>query len=368
MATIPLICAATAPLCADAQGTQMGNKPTDQQMYMQEMNKITPSAEPSVTRYADPYITADFIWWKVQEEGLEYAFNGTVTDIDGRSNADKGHLKTPHFEYEPGFKVGMGLKFRHDGWDLFAQYTRLQSEKSDSKTSLRRDADGDSNVQNNLLLVGIGQTASSWFQEAEADWSLHFNVLDLELGRNFWISKWLTLRPFVGMKFSWIDQDFDVEYENLQFQVLGVPTGSEIEMDMDLDQSSVGLRAGLNTAWYMWKKWSIYGDFAISGIWNDFDSSRKDRYEVPTGQVPGFEQTVYNVHRDSHRVTAVLEWGLGLRFETAFHNDDFMFMLQAGWEEQIWFDQNQFITTPIAAQPSTDLNFEGLTIKAGFYF
>lgn len=356
--TLPLICAAAAPLCADAQGTQMGNKPTDQQMYMQEMNKITPSAEPSVTRYADPFITADFIWWKVQEDGLEYAFNGVTT---ANGNPDSGKMHHPHFEYEPGFKVGAGLKFRHDGWDLFAQYTWLQFEKGDSKSSVHADSDDDSFVQNNIAFPFNGfNPISGFWREAEADWSLHFNVLDLELGRNFWISKWLTLRPFVGMKFSWLDQDFDVEYEN------GITaTFDRVKMDMDLDQTAVGLRSGINTAFYMWKKWSIYGDFAINGLWNDFDASRKDSFVFPGSAI---EVTNNKIKRDSHAVTAVIEWALGLRFETAFHNDDFMFMLQAGWEEQIWFNQNQFIISPVMAQTSTDLNFEGLTIKAGFYF
>ncbi len=349
-----------APLCADAQGSQTMNKPADQQ---QMMNQITPSAEPAVTRRADPYLTADFIWWRAQEDGLEYAMNGVG---NGNTNADKGSLHKPHFEYEPGFKVGMGLKFRHDGWDLYAQYTWLHSDGDETK--VHTDSDGDSNVVSNIFIPSSSQnpvtgTTSYILQttdmrEAEGKWSLHFNVLDLELGRNFWISKWLTLRPYVGMKFSWIDQDFDVEYE-------GIPTGStgtaNVKLDMDLDQTAIGLRTGLDTAWYMWKKWCIFGELAISGMWNDFDSSRKDTLYKNGGHL-----TLNRINRDSHSVTAVLEWALGLRFETAFHNDDFDFMLQAGWEEQVWFNQNQFVMMP--NQTPADLNFEGLTVKAAFYF
>jgi hypothetical protein len=356
--TILLLCAAAAPLCADAQGTQSmsDNKLTDQQRYMQEINKITPTAEPAVTRCADPFLTADFIWWRPQQDGLEYAFNGTS---DGSVDADKGRLHRPHFEYQPGFKVGAGLKFRHDGWDIFAQYTWLRSDEDDSRSSVHSDADGDSNVQSNIFIPdSLGGLETFWADEAKANWSLHFNVLDLELGRNFWISKWLTLRPFVGMKFSWNDQKYNVEYEGAEFEEFNP---SNVKLHMKLDQTSVGLRTGLNTNWYMWKNWAIFGEFAVSGIWNDFDSSRKDHVATATSEV-----TLNHINRDVHNVSAVIEWALGLRFETAFHKDAYMFMLQAGWEEQVWFDQNQFVMFP--NQTPANLNFEGLTVKAGFYF
>jgi hypothetical protein len=219
-------------------------------------------------------------------------------------------------------------------------------------------------VQSNIFTAGPwkesdGQLRTFFVDEAHARWRLHFNVLDLELGRDFWVSKYLTLRPFVGMKFSWNDQDFDVHYE----KEAGAKHGfRKLKMDMDLNQTSVGLRSGLDTAWHMWKKWCIFGDFAISGIWNDFDSHRKDHLAKHGDNFVTFSR----LHKDTHNVTAVLEWALGLRFQTAFHNDDFMFLLQAGWEEQIWFNQNQFVMMPNST--SGNLTLEGLTVKAGFYF
>ncbi len=378
--TLPAICSLMTHVFADAQGV---GQPADssaekQKKYMQEMNQITPSAEPAVTRCADPFLTADFIWWRAQEEGLQYAFNGLSNANPGIAGnpgapykqADKGSTKRPDFDYEPGFKVGFGLKFRHDGWDAYAQYTWWRNEKNDTKSSVHRDSDNDSYVMGDIFCPssifaqgffsgGVGQNGLIAFdtQSAEAKWSLHFNVLDLELGRNFWISKWLTLRPFVGMKFSWLDQDFDVEYE----KIFATPN-FQTKVLFDLDQFGVGLRAGLDSTWYMWKNWAVFGELAFTGLWNDFDSKRKDLFS--NGSNPF--QTILNLHDSNHLVSVVLEWALGLRFETAFHHDDFMFMLQAGWEQQVWFNQNQFILMPTAS--SANLNFEGLTLKAGFYF
>ena len=371
LTTIPLLCAAIAPLCADNMGSnKMGNtqqqtQQQQQQQYMQEMNQVTPSGEPAVTRWADPYLTADFIWWRATQEGMEYAFNG-VTDETAvpLKNADKGSMQHPDFSYEPGFKLGFGLKFRHDGWDFFSQYTWLHVDDADS--SVRRDRDGDSEVFSNIAFPAHSDSLKNFrSDEAEASWNLHLNVLDLELGRNFWISKWLTMRPFVGMKFDWIDQDFNVAYETLHTNttVRANANNSNYYVKMDQDQWAVGLRAGLDTTWYMWKKWAVFGELALSGMLNDFDVTRKDRAHL----VNGVSYTQAHIDRSNHNVTAILEWALGLRFETAFHDDDYMFMLQAGWEEQIWFGQNQFVFLS-NNNSGGDLSFQGLTIKAGFYF
>jgi hypothetical protein len=65
-------------------------------------------------------------------------------------------------------------------------------------------------------------------------------------------------------------------------------------------------------------------------------------------------------------VTPVLELGIGLFFEWPFHNEDYMFQLEAGWENQIWFDQNQFLA--LETLTPGNLSMQGLTIKALFAF
>ncbi len=372
LTTISLLCAAAAPLCAGNMGTKKCCPQTKQQQCCPQTrqhqcmhDEITPSAEPAVTRTADPFVTADFILWRASQEGMDYAFNGVTDELAAPiRNADRGSMKHPDFSYQPGFKLGTGVKFCHDGWDLFAQYTWLQVD--DAESSVRRDRDGDSDVYSNIATTSRHTTLGAFTAEkAKATWNLHLNVLDLELGRNFWISKWLTMRPFVGMKFDWTDQNFNVVYTNIHGNPLvrADLAGDNWKMKMDQDQWAAGLRAGLNTTWYMWKKWAIFGELALSGMLNDFDVTRKDRVHRANGQ----RFTHSHVDRDIHNVTAILEWSLGLRYETAFHCDDYLFMVQAGWEQQVWFGQNQFVYF-LNNNSNGNLSFQGLTVKAGFYF
>ena len=384
LATIPMLCAAIAPICADAQRSNTSNSASDKQnaemqkQYMHEMNKITPSAEPAVTRWADPFVTADFIYWRAQEDGLQYALNGVssgngpLVPTTPLFPAQKGKVHHARFEYEPGFKVGAGLKFRHDGWDAYAQYTWWRSERDESKSKVSATPGFTNEVVANIFYPNGNNGLLETFRadSANAKWSMMFNVLDLELGRNFWISKWLTLRPFVGMKFSWINQKFHHKFGDVYSSgnsLAAVPTfaaasGNNFSSHNHMDQFGVGMRSGLNTAWYMAKRWAIFGDLAITGMWNDFDVSRKDYIESPTLS----KTKSFRARNDMHNVTAILEWALGLRFETAFHHDDFMFMMEAGWESQVWFGQNAFLNP--GNQTPGNLSLQGLTIKAGFYF
>ena len=168
------------------------------------------------------------------------------------------------------------------------------------------------------------------------------------------MSRRLTLRPFIGLKFGWIDQHAHVEYKDAN----GVD--NEFKYNLEQDKFGVGIRTGLNTAWFMWNKWSIYGNFAASALYSDFDNSQKLKFSTPATK-----SVLLNFKHGHHEITPVLEFGLGLRFQTDFY-DHYEFLLQAGWEEQVWFNENQFAN--LTNDRGGNMTLQGLTIKAGFSF
>ncbi|MBS0607093.1 MAG: autotransporter domain-containing protein [Parachlamydiales bacterium] len=322
------------------------------------MRQVTPETEPKVTHWADPYITADFIYWKSYEDGLDYAITGVTPNTN---NAHHGSVKEPEFEWEPGFKLGFGLKFRHDGWDLFAQWTWLNEVESHSHAHASTNSIIYGSWTPNLIADNGSFDHSAIITNsngrAHAHWDMRFNALDLELGRNFYISRFLTLRPHFGFKFGWIDQDYHTKYHNLEGE-----NGTEYNIKMSQDFFGVGLRAGLDAVWYFTKHWGLYGDIAAAALWSDFDNHRKDSFA--TAFVPKYH-TMRN-HNSFFTLTEVVEFGLGFRYDTTFFVGDYEFYLQAGWEEQIWFNQNQFYD--LNNDMSGNLTFQGLTVKAGLMF
>jgi hypothetical protein len=376
---IPVICAITAPffvsaeeqaeanmLCAASNKPAFGgakvatttSSSSSSSANNAMMNgQITPPTGPTVQNGADVFITADFIYWKAQVSGLEYAFTGGVAGggYTSQTNATSGHMHAPDFDYQPGFKVGLGVLTNHDNWDVYAEYTWLHAPSHDS----RDDIDSSDVIQgvNTWGYLGVSPVYGT---ETDAAWDFHFNVLDVEIGRGFWISKRLALRPHLGMKFSWLKQDYDIHGRNVVTN--GVSTTNSLNYDFDLKQFGVGVRTGLDSAYYLANKWSIFGDLAITGLWNRFKSHREDTYVVPgTGSFKNSD-----VHEHSHALSTVIELDLGLRFETIFGKGKYKYMLQAGWETQMWFDQGQFIR--FTANDVGNLSMQGLTIKTGFWF
>lgn len=321
---------------------------------------ITPSAGPRVTNGADVFITADFIWWTPREDGLAYAFSGFG---DGVQSVSKGEVKQPDWKWEPGFKVGLGLALDHDGWDVYAQYTWLHSDtETSSAGETLYPVWNISNAFNSPTAGNLGAATS--IVSARNEWKLRFNVIDLEMARNFFVSQYLTLRPHFGFKGSWQTQDYEVEYRS--------PTGGVPEnvvtshtMTNNQDYWGFGIRTGMNTAWHFTREFSIYGDWAASALWSNFKVDRKD--QNVTIYDPAVNPVVVNTQNDFYSVKAVVEMAIGLRYETWFSDDDYHFLIQAGWEEQVWLNHNQLFKL-VEEGSHGDMDLQGLTVKVRFDF
>jgi len=332
-----------------------------------EMRDITPQAPPQVTNWADPYLTAEFIYWKAYEENIHYAYTGAISTTT--ANASEGRVKSPDFGFEPGFKLGFGLKFNHDGWDLYGNWTWLNEFDGHSHVGSGANsvAHGAYHTVTTASPGVLGDLTANTFH---TDWTMHFNALDLELGRNFYISPRLTLRPHFGLKFGWVNQNYHVKMSD--FSVLEGVTGlippSAASVKMEQDFFGVGLRTGLDTVWYFAKHWGLYADFAFAALWSSFDTHRTDHLAGIDAVTTLEVAKVQNLHvkRDLNTLTEVLELGMGFRYDTTFFLGDYDFYIQAGWEEQIWFNQNQFLDT--VDTRTGNLTFQGLTVKTGIMF
>jgi hypothetical protein len=85
--------------------------------------KITPNAGPRIDSDWNVFLTADFIYWTIRQDGMFYAVSGAGTGASG------GKVHDLDWKWEPGFKVGLGFNLPHDGWDLFAEYLGSQQYK-----------------------------------------------------------------------------------------------------------------------------------------------------------------------------------------------------------------------------------------------
>ncbi len=325
------------------------------------MRDITPNAGPRVSNGADVFVTASFILWSPRMEGMAYAWTGLGDDI---GNVAQGSVKQPSWNFEPGFQVGLGLSLDHDGWDLFAEYTWLQSKRNDSVDFNNTLAPlWDINAQIYPYASNVGNGDNS-IRTANSRWDLSYNVIDLSLGRNYFISQYLTLRPFFGFRGAWINQTWRVEY-TLPDNVQAVDA-TRATMRNNQDYWGFGMLTGLDTGWHFTKEFSIYGDFDLALLWSNFQTTRRDADSSLIAESAP-EQVNVNTVNDFHTVKPVMSLEMGLRYETWFSDDDYHFLIQAGWSEAVWSNFNQLFSL-LEQGSHGDFTLQGLTVKARFDF
>lgn len=351
---------ADAPLSPGATTTKSSNS---DYRTSQPSGMITPGVAPLVNRL-NVNITADFIYWKAQQDGLDFATSG-IFDAFGPiaaippsfTHVGKGEAKEPNFQFQPGFKVGLGLAFAHDGWDLHANYTWLNPNNHTTTINAPSDSYLTNTNWGDVYLYSMSCTLAS----ASASWKLNFNVLDVDLGRNFFLSRFLTLRPFFGLKGAWLTENYDITY--VPYSVIPLADGGFISATYKMREKiqGIGIRSGLSPVWHFARNLGLYGDLACSAMWNHFSVRRNDFFEEPSGPL-----NTINYEQSFHRVTPVLELGIGLTYMGWFSNEKYLLEVKAGWEEQVWFSMNKFIDPLLT--PTGNLTTQGFTLKVGFTF
>jgi hypothetical protein len=304
----------------------------------QPKGTITPTVAPRVREGFDLAIDADFIWWKSQVSGMNFA------EIDHK-------IKSPSSSFEPGFKVGIGMDLDFDGWDAYAEYTWVKEPWHTDCYTSKKDVSYSGFVTANPT---DGILSSMIIADACYKRKSQFNILDLELGRNFFISKRLTLRPNLGFKLARL---FDKTHFTQNEE--GLFGFGHIFLSQSL--SGIGTRLGLDSVWHLTKSFGIYGDIAATALWSSIHSTCSSHYKIDL-------ISIYNSSKqNTQTILPVLEVGIGLAYMKWLYNEAYQLYAKAGWEEQIWSGYNHSIQTS-SFNSTGALTMQGLTAKLGFVF
>jgi len=252
---------------------------------------ITPPVAPRVENGLDIAIDAAFTWWKTELSGLTLGQTAH-------------HTVTPAAHFTPGFQLGLGMDLWIDGFDAYADYTWMSMPGS------RTDDD---------------TISSSRF--------LQYNILDLELGRHFYLSKKLSIRPLFGFKLARM-------FDKLFFE----------EEHFSQTLSGFGTRGGIQSFWRFWRIYGFYGNIAITALWSSIHNTLSSVYRAST-------QTIL----------PIMECQVGLFCQTPLSQDRYFLYAQAGWEEQIWLNYNHMNIHGLLDTTGT-LTIQGLICRLGLVF
>lgn len=418
---------------------------------------VNPAARPIVQNGVDLFVSADFLWWKAEQENLEYVAtvnlgsNGT-SGVGALVNSYQGQYHAPNFKYQPGFRVGIGYNLPYDGWDLFVNWTRFYACAKDNRCAFPCNVECISSASGPMNSLALAVTAGSCGSSSScntccnacnqspcccntccntcnqspcccntdcqcccepcceccevcfdcccpelliptlsplntpdrystttvafANWRLKLNLLDGEIGREFFVSKFLTLRPYMGVRGAWVHQQYNVKYQtdisfiDPEFFEFSIGSFSAIQTDcanIKNNFNGVGPRAGFNTDWLLGGGFSLFANLGINLLFGQFDLYNSTTVSVVGEGIvdsTGTDATpfvidecgVYNLGEKYHSAKAITDIALGLQWQGTFADDRMGIMIQIGWDQHQFFDQGNIIgfdqtLTPFVLMP-----------------
>lgn len=280
------------------------------------------------------YLTAEWLYWRTRQGGMEFA---TSKRID--------------FDFQSGFRVGLGVHLPYDHWDIYVNYTRFVPDASASVHG---------SFYPLFLFQGTHGPHGTHVSKAHAHWKVEFQTADVEIGRVYYVGNTFVVRPFFGLKGAWIDQDAKVSYEG-GF----IPHGQSYRTKFDNDFKGGGPLIGVESNWLIGEGFSLFGDFSAAPVIGYFFNQQKQF------QLHGAK--VVDLNTDSHLVSPILQVTAGLAWDRNFRRDRMHIGVSAGFEAQYWWEQNQIEQftdddLPIYVREKGDLSFYGLTLRGRFDF
>lgn len=285
------------------------------------------------------FVETEFLLLQTRESGL--GFGVERFRPKGHQDTRKSKIKENklHFDWNGGLRVGFGYSFPCDGWDMSASWTYIAG-KGNGKVS--RDLSEEHHHDECLCNNKHTRIFPAWMavpfavDSNKARWKTNINLVDIEMGREFFVSKFVTLRPFTGVRLAQIDQKYDLRAKvdrDSQF------VSFKAETSMQCKYQGAGLRGGLDSEWGLGYGWSLYGNAALSALYGSFGIHWD--YELDHVFHPDRTEQITKSDRDGAFV-AMLDSSAGFRWKQFFNNDHLALTLQIGWDYYIFFNQNRF--------------------------
>lgn len=289
------------------------------------------SAHPQYDGYG-LFATADLLFWHLAEGGSDFSLSSKKS-------------KQSDFDWDFGFQVGAGYNFEHDAWDAILNFTWFQTKASDH-----------AHGHNMIPQKGFPFTVNA--TEISALWRVHYYLLDLELGRSFYVSKFFSLRPQLGVEGAWITQrrHYKIRQPGQGENIYGKNTFW-----------GVGPRAGCEGVYYFGTHFNLFGSLNCALLWGCFTTHTHESVLTGAGK-----SKLVSVHDTMYRLAPNIQTDMGLGWQSNICDDQFNLRIRLGYSMQYWWRQNQFINEPyplIAFQhESMDFSLNGLTLDVRFEF
>lgn len=267
-----------------------------------------------VCRSRDYFASATFLYWQPKEQGLDIALISPIYD----PTANVAHNLNTHFDYQPGFRVSLGLFLPCDNWGLFADYTYFHAKNN----AERKKADTSKIFLTNYWKIGANVNNQSLSSHSTIDQ----DFIDLSLGRPYYIGTMLIFNPFIGLRGGIVDQRMEV--------VAQTSTSTYYKTYIKSDSWLIGPRIGIETNWLLADGFRCFGEAFSSVFYQDF----KVRAKEFTGKSSSTLTT--DLSDNFKYINGSLDLSLGFGWGKYFYCQRLHIDVMAGYEIELLWNQN----------------------------
>lgn len=305
-------------------------------------------------------IFANALYWRASEP-IDWCYTLAVS-----VNFEQVDFKTIAFHWEPGFRIGVGYNMEYDEWDTQAMFTWFRTQTKDTNTGSITSP-----------FFGSKLALFNAYESAKINWKLQTNIIDWDLGRKFWVSSYLSLRPSIGIRGGWIDQAIVSHWQNPLVSIPGLESFRVFLTATEKLKNNFfggGPKGGISAKWVLGNLcscfMSLFADFSAAYMWGNWtlrDEFRDDDIAFSPLldiRIPDF----ISVKTGNRNFGAFEMQGLiGIAFDFNFNCDRSHLAFKAGYEIQDWFKQYQLFDN-LTSYHFNDLVIQGLTVDVRLDF
>ncbi len=294
------------------------------------------------------------IYWKATQDGMTFGIKNESQLVGNPTLVDAEYLN-PSFAWNFGGKVKLLYASPCDGWELSAKYTNFQGKaealfETDWATINNPSYYYSFPLDGEILEVfwtafprtsGYSKPLAS---EMANNWVCDFHILDCEIGRPYWQSQKLVVKPKIGLKLIRISQSNLLELHGGDWALLEYPSGVVQPalngyVSMKNQFEGIGPLGGIDLDWKLSCGWSLYSSLGVATAYGTFDIRHEESFRE--AQAPFAKTKLLETKNSFKKLTGILDAELGVQKATLIWDSKYALTLQLGWEGHLFFHQNQ---------------------------
>lgn len=340
---------------------------------MQPLEGIPKSARPMDKNGYGLWFTGEALLWQAVEDNLYYAAKDRQPPypLNNTGSPENDPLRFD-FEWNWGFRLGMGYNIPRDHWDLFLDWTHIENHAHGKNTAKGVFAPDEVWRTPIFATATVPGAATS----IQGRWNVHLDQIDLQLGREFYAGRRLTFRPSVGLRSAFILQKEHIFAQGPGGQPFAAgPVSSRVKLQNQF--WGFGFAAGIDTDWQLGCGFSLFGKASFALLLGYFKIHERGSVIQPSNS--GANGGVgWRLRSSSRTEKPIFDLAMGFKWSRTFCDERYGLTLKAGYEYHCYENQNQYlqdvgienatqrIVVPVATPG--DLAYQGLTLSGQIDF